>query len=237
MYMLSTAIIVPCYNEEKRIKAPEFISFAQQQPDIKFYFVNDGSTDDTQKVLLQIKEASPSEIIALEKNCGKAEAIRIGFIHALENQYSTIGYLDADLSTELEEFLRLKNVLSGKNLDMVFGSRIKKIDTVIERSFFRHIVGRIIATIIDQKFKLGVYDTQCGAKLFRASLIENAVTRPFYTKWFFDVELLLRVKKLNPYFNAAEVPLSKWTNVRNSKLSVLSCPAVFRDLFLLLNKY
>jgi glycosyltransferase involved in cell wall biosynthesis len=65
--MLSTAIIVPCYNEEKRIKAPEFISFAQQQPDIKFYFVNDGSTDDTQKVLLQIKEASPSEIIALEK--------------------------------------------------------------------------------------------------------------------------------------------------------------------------
>jgi glycosyltransferase involved in cell wall biosynthesis len=235
--MPSTAIIVPCYNEEKRIRAAEFISFALQQPNIKFYFVNDGSTDDTQRVLFQIKEACQSEIIVLEKNYGKSEAIRKGFIHALENQHHIIGYLDADLSTDLEEFFRLENILSEKNLDMVLGSRIKKIDTVIERSFFRHILGRIIATIIDQRFKLGVYDTQCGAKIFRSSFIGNAVTKPFYTKWFFDVELLLRVKKLNSHFNAAEVPLSKWTNVRNSKLSILSFPAVFRDLFLLLNKY
>jgi len=235
--MPSTAIIVPCYNEAKRLMAAEFIFFLQQCPDIQFYFVNDGSVDDTQKILLQIQEASQSKIITLEKNCGKAEAIRKGFIHALQDQHTIIGYLDADLSTGLGELLRLKKILSEKNLDMVLGSRIKKIDTVIERSFFRHIVGRGIATIIDQKFGLGVYDTQCGAKLFRSSLIENAVTNPFYTKWFFDVELLLRVKKLNPGFIAVEVPLSKWINVRNSKLGLLSFPVVFKDLFLLLNKY
>ena len=235
--MPSTAIIVPCFNEARRIHKSEFISFSNEHPDTKFYFVNDGSTDDTQKMLLQIQQSSNSNIICLAKNSGKAEAIRTGFITALQNQHDLIGYLDADLSTGINEFLQLKEELTRRNLDFALGSRIKKIDTIIERSFFRHIVGRIIATFIDWKFKLGIYDTQCGAKVFRSAIIEKSVEERFYTKWFFDVELLLRIRKNHPGYNAAEIPLSKWQNVRNSKLSVLSFPAVVKDLFVLLNKY
>lgn len=235
--MPSTAIIVPCFNEVSRIRASEFISFSNEHPDTQFYFVNDGSTDDTKKILLQIQQSSNSNIICLEKNSGKAEAIRTGFINALENRHDLIGYLDADLSTGLDEFLQLKEELTNRNLDFVLGSRIKKIDTVIERSFFRHIVGRIIATFIDWKFKLGVYDTQCGAKIFRSDTIEKSVEERFYTKWFFDVELLLRIRKDHPGYNAAEIPLSKWKNVLNSKLSILSFPVVIKDLLVLLNKY
>jgi len=235
--MPSIAIIIPCYNEAGRIKAPEFISFAQQRAEIQFYFVNDGSTDDTEKALLKIQQSSLATIISLKKNAGKAEAIRKGLIAALEDQHDVIGYLDADLSTELKEFMRLRDVLLEKKLDMVFGSRIKKIDTDIERSFFRHIVGRMIATVIDHKFKLGVYDTQCGAKIFRSSIIENVIDKRFYTKWFFDVELLLRIRKMNSNYTAAEIPLSKWQNVLNSRLGLLSFPGVIKDLFMLLNKY
>lgn len=235
--MPSIAIIIPCYNESNRLKAPEFISFAQQHADIQFYFVNDGSTDGTEKILLQIQQSSPAKIIWLKKNAGKAEAIRKGLIAALEDRHHVIGYLDADLSTGLEEFMRLRDVLLEKKLDMVLGSRIKKIDTDIERSFFRHIVGRMIATVIDYKFKLGVYDTQCGAKIFRSSLIENVIDKRFCTKWFFDVELLLRIRKMNSNYRAAEIPLSKWQNVLNSRLSLLSFAGVVKDLFMLLNKY
>jgi dolichyl-phosphate beta-glucosyltransferase len=235
--MPSIAIIIPCYNEAKRINVSEFISFSIQYPDAQFYFVNDGSTDSTQNTLIQIQQSCSAKIISLQKNSGKAEAIRQGFITALENQHDIIGYLDADLSTSLDEYFNLQEVLVGKRLDFVLGSRIKKIDTVIERSFFRHVVGRIIATFIDWKFKLGIYDTQCGAKVFRSAVIEKVVEEPFHTKWFFDVELLLRIRKNYSGYIAAEIPLSKWQNVLNSKLSVLSFPAVLKDLFVLLNKY
>ena len=235
--MSSVAVIVPCYNEEKRIQESEFISFLQVHPDIQVYFVNDGSTDNTEQVLLRIQKSVVCKIITLEKNTGKAEAIRTGFLSALQDQHLLIGYLDADLSTELNEFLNLRRQLEERNVDMVLGSRIKKIDTVIERSFFRHIVGRMIATLIDQKFRLGVYDTQCGAKIFQSSIIETAIGTEFYTKWFFDVELLLRVRKFNPEFTASEVPLFKWINARNSKLSVASFPLILKDVFVLLTKY
>jgi len=236
--MSSVAIIVPCFNEAKRIQPSEFISFSNEHPDVQFYFVNDGSTDDTEERLLQMGQAVPkTRIISLKKNSGKGEAIRQGLLAAVQEQPPLIGYLDADLSTGLDEFLRLKDQLTLKGLDFVLGSRIQKLDTRIERSFFRHITGRIIATIIDQKFKLGIYDTQCGAKIFRSLIIRDAIEQRFYTKWFFDVEILLRIKKNRFGYTAAEIPLTRWQNVRNSKLSMLSFPTVLKDLFVLLNKY
>jgi dolichyl-phosphate beta-glucosyltransferase len=236
--MPSFAIIIPCYNEAGRIRTPEFIDASRANPEMELYFVNDGSIDNTGQKLLEIQQGTRStKIISLQKNTGKGEAIRKGLLAALQDRHQLVGYLDADLSTEMEEFLRLKNLLVSKELDIVLGSRIKKMDTVIERSFFRHITGRMIATIIDQKFKLGVYDTQCGAKIFRSSVIENAVRNRFYTKWFFDVEILLRIKKKAVNYTAAEIPLNKWQNVANSKLSMLSFPAVAKDLFVLLNNY
>ena len=236
--MPSFAIIVPCYNEASRIQASQFISFVKEQSDIQFYFIDDGSTDNTENILSKMQQSSSRiTTISLGKNSGKGEAIRKGFIEALRHHHRFVGYLDADLSTGLEEFLRLKEIVAAKNLDLVLGSRIKKIDTIIERSLFRHIVGRIIATIIDQRFKLGVYDTQCGAKIFRSSVIEPIAHERFYTKWFFDVEILLRIKKKHIDCKAAEIPLCKWQNVLNSKLSILSFPAVIKDLLVLLNKY
>jgi dolichyl-phosphate beta-glucosyltransferase len=235
--MSSFAIIVPCYNEASRIKASEFIDCANRHPDVAFYFVNDGSTDDTDEKLLHIQQTCKHvKIITLKKNYGKGEAVRQGLIAASNDKHGIVGYLDADLSTDIEEFIHLKTILVQENLDMVLGSRIQKIDTQIERSFFRHIIGRTIATIIDQKFKLGVYDTQCGAKIFRYPVIGNSIQECFYTRWFFDVELLLRIKKTHHPI-AAEIPLSKWQNVRNSKLSMLSFPAVVKDVWVLLNKY
>jgi dolichyl-phosphate beta-glucosyltransferase len=236
--MSSFAIIIPCYNEADRIQARAFVAAANANPEMELYFINDGSTDATEKKLLEIQKGAPQiKIISLEKNSGKGEAIRKGLLAAIQEQHQLIGYLDADLSTSMEEFLRLKNLLISKELDLVLGSRIKKMDTVIERSFFRHIAGRMIATIIDQKFKLGVYDTQCGAKIFRSALIQSSIQERFYTKWFFDAELLVRIKKYHSAYAGAEIPLGKWQNVANSKLSVLSFPIVMKDLFVLLNKY
>jgi glycosyltransferase involved in cell wall biosynthesis len=178
--MSSFAIIIPCYNEEKRLNIPAFKQFAQL-PAAKVFFVNDSSTDKTIDVINDIVLQNGNvEVINLSKNMGKGEAVRQGIIYALKTQpFDYIGYLDADLSTPVEEYHELYKYLKDQNADFIFGSRIKKLGSAIERPVFRHIIGRIIATILDKKFQLGYYDTQCGAKVFKSSLLEKIIRQTF----------------------------------------------------------
>jgi dolichyl-phosphate beta-glucosyltransferase len=233
--MPSIAIIVPCYNEAKRLLYPLFVDFANRYSHVFFVFVNDGSTDSTQTILEKIKENTPNTaVISYIKNEGKGEAVRKGLVYALNLPVDYVGYIDADLSTSLEEFYRLFNLISENDIDFVLASRIKKLDTVIERSFSRHIIGRLIATLIDKKFKLGIYDTQCGAKIFKCEMVSEVISKPFWTRWFFDVEMLVRIKHINRKRKGAEVPLQRWYNKRNSKITILSFPVIIKDLFYLL---
>jgi hypothetical protein len=127
--------------------------------------------------------------------------------------------------------------MATENLDYVFGSRIKLMQATIKRSFSRHLIGRFIATLIDWKFKLGIYDTQCGAKCFRASMMNELTSDDFKTDWFFDVELFLRIKKSYPLAKGKEIPLANWSDPGKSRLTLLHFPAVFGDLFALMNNY
>jgi dolichyl-phosphate beta-glucosyltransferase len=238
--MSHLAIIVPCYNEVSRLDKSKYLSFIQQCPEVKFYFVNDGSQDDTIKNLEEIRNTVPEQIqiIDLKRNGGKGEAVRIGMNAAIKcNAFDFIGYLDADLSTSLNEFYKIYQYGLHNEADLILASRIKKVDTVIERSFIRHIIGRAIATLIDQRFKLGIYDTQCGAKIIKTCILQELVFEKFHTKWFFDVELFIRLRKEFKNINAIEIPLSTWKSVKGSSLNFFSFPNVLKDLFILFTKY
>lgn len=237
--MPSFAIIIPCYNEEKRLNKTAFSQFLQSHADVKLFFVNDGSKDLTIKTIEDIIAGTGTkELINLTKNAGKGEAVRQGIILALiENSFDYIGFLDADLSTSLEEYYELYTYACKNNADFLFGSRIKKLGSVIKRSFLRHVIGRIIISVLDKKFQLGYYDTQCGAKLFRSKILELVIRQPFSTKWFFDIELFLRLKTKNKNYMGIEYPLKSWNNVKGSKINLLSFPSVCKDIFVLLSKY
>ena len=237
--MSSFAIIIPCYNEKKRLNAPAFSQFAQLHTDVKLFFVNDGSTDDTVRVIKNVtSQCNNTELINLSKNIGKGEAVRQGILRALNsNLFEYIGYLDADLSTSLEEYYDLCTYARKENTDFIFGSRIKKLGSTIKRSFIRHISARILVTLIDKKFRLGYYDTQCGAKLFKSSILGNLIQVPFFTKWFFDIEIFLRLKVENRNYIGIEYPLKSWHNIEGSKISILSIPLVCREIFVLFSKY
>ena len=90
----------------------------------------------------------------------------------------------------------------------------------------RHLLGRAFAMMASLVLRLPVYDTQCGAKLFRASPeIRRLFDRPWRTNWVFDVELLARFIRGR---NAAgrekttealyECPLTQWRDVAGSKV-------------------
>lgn len=234
--MAATCIIVPCYNEANRFNSAAFKNF---NTSLDFLFVNDGSTDETIGILNAFTESAHNfKVLDLSKNAGKAEAIRQGVL-SLDKTYDYIGYLDADLSTPLSEIERLHKIALESQKTILMGSRVKLIGTKIERRLKRHISGRIIATCIDAfLLKLGIYDTQCGAKIIESSLANEIFKAPFKTKWLFDVELILRTKlKYGKDYcmqNIVEVPLLIWTDVGESKITfsdILKLPFNFLNIY------
>lgn len=223
---LKTTIIVPCYNEVERLDKDTYINFFQTHPEISLLFVNDGSTDGTENALLQIEQGSPGNIslITVPKNVGKAEAVRQGVLAALRGSSDAIGFWDADLATPLCEILRFSRYLNAEHdRAMICGSRVVRLGAEIERYWYRHYLGRFIATLISMTLDLPSYDTQCGAKLFSRKLAQELFNEPFLSTWLFDVELLARIIALYGRSQASrmvfELPLLGWKDIGTSKVS------------------
>jgi dolichyl-phosphate beta-glucosyltransferase len=238
--MQTLAIIIPCYNEAARLNIDLMGKLIEGISDATIYFVNDGSLDHTLQVLNTLAGKYPGKVVILSfpKNEGKAKAIAKGFEHLIHSEsFSYIGYMDADFSTPVQEFISLYNMLVEKKASYIFGSRIKKLNSGIKRKPFRHLIGRSIATIVDFRFNLGVYDTQCGAKIFLSKVAVAAFDKPFYCNWLFDVEIFLRLKQHNLLNSGIEMPLTGWKDIGGSKLSFTTFPKICKELLLLTRKY
>jgi dolichyl-phosphate beta-glucosyltransferase len=179
------------------------------------------------------------EILSLSPNRGKAEAVRQGLLRALQQtDAGVVGYLDADLSTPVAEILRLLDIMDqSAAAQVVIGARISLLGSDIRRSAFRHYLGRVFATAASLLLKTRVYDTQCGAKLFRRSpALAAALGQPFLSRWSFDVELLGRLLAGTPAVppvdqrSFIEVPLHAWRDVPGSKLSFTAMTGALGEL-------
>lgn len=224
--MKKYAIVVPCYNEEKRFPFNEFERFAKANQDVILCFVNDGSTDKTLGVLKGIQTTSPGNIcvVNLHRNGGKSEAVRRGMLYIYANfKSSLVGFLDADLATVPEEWLAMaKYKEQYPQFGAIVGSRIQRLGANINRDDNRSLMSALIKRFIHTILKTKFQDTQCGAKIFHRSLIPSLFERPFMTPWLFDVEIFLRLQK--KFGNSTlqkgvlEFPLMHWTEVGDSRL-------------------
>ncbi|MCY1720837.1 glycosyltransferase [Prolixibacteraceae bacterium Z1-6] len=242
--MQETVIIIPCYNESERLDRNVFHSFLEENPTVSLFFVDDGSSDNTHEILYEFeRKYENAQCYTLSENKGKAEAIRLSILHLLQNfNIKYIGYFDADLSTSLDYIIAFKQVLdTSPDLKAVTGSRIKKLGSTISRNPLRHIMGRIVATIASSILQLPVYDTQCGAKLFRVSFVQDIFTLPFHTKWLFDIEIFARLKNANGkniiLKSIIEHPLKEWIDEGNSRIKLKDFVRVPIDLLRIYRAY
>ena len=217
---MKLTIVVPCFNEARRLRQGPFEAWRQTHPQDSFLFVDDGSTDDTWTVL----GALPGQRIQLPANQGKAEAVRAGMRAAINEGAEAIGVWDADLSAPLEEIDPMRaRLLARPELALVMGARIRMLGTDVRRSDLRHYVGRGFATATSMALGMGVYDTQCGAKIWRVTpLLSQLLEAPFLEPWLYDVELLMRLKAQLPAGAAMpveEVPLRIWHHEEGSKVA------------------
>ncbi len=243
--MQEVCLVIPCYNEERRLKGGDLLAFLKAHKSSAVCLVNDGSSDGTAHVLEGLREQNSAQILVLSlaRNGGKAEAVRQGVLLASSTRrFAVVGYWDADLSTPLGELEGILGVLKvNPGCQLAIGSRVKRLGSDIKRRAVRHVLGRIFSTFSSALLQLPVYDSQCGAKVFRSDLAEVLFRDPFVSKWIFDVEILARLRnhlgKDRALDAVIEVPLKAWKDVAGSKLGLLQMLKVPVDLLKIRSHY
>jgi len=241
-------VVVPCYNEAARLDSAAFVAFLGSTDDVRLLFVNDGSTDTTVEVLDCLRRSAPDRVsvLSLSSNVGKAEAVRLGLLEACSSKPEFVGFWDADLATPLDDVEVFARVLDERrDIEMVFGSRVHLLGRSVRRKLSRHYLGRVFATVAAFALGLGVYDTQCGAKLFRVSDgFVDRLQEPFIGGWIFDVEMIAREIRarrgtdLPPVSSVIyEHPLMVWRDVAGSKIRPLDWIKVAANLGRIYFKY
>ena len=227
-------LVVPCYNEAQRLPLEDFALFLEAHPRVRICFVDDGSRDGTRGMLETFCARFPTstELVVLPENKGKAEAVRAGMMKSGgsillpcgdKNTSQFTGFWDADLATPLETSLCFLDVLEKEEqISCVIGSRSPRLGAKVERKPLRHFVGNAVAFVIRRYLGIPIYDTQCGAKIFRRAEVAKLFSEPFVSRWLFDVEIFKRMtlchSKAYPAEHVRETPLLEWRDVAGSKL-------------------
>ena len=241
-------IVIPCYNEEARFPLDHFTSFVDANPSIRFLLVNDGSKDNTIDVLRRATAGREDQVGVIDqpRNGGKGEAVRSGILAAIQQQGCLYaGFWDADMATPLNLIPELMGILAAQpRVAMVFGARVKLLGRHVERRAIRHYLGRIFATVVSVTLRLPIYDTQCGAKIFRVSeTTAELFAEPFCSRWVFDVEIIARFIRQRGYDIASveksiyEFPLPEWRDVAGSRVKPQDFFRAFFDVLQIYRRY
>ncbi|MBN1230512.1 MAG: glycosyltransferase family 2 protein [Anaerolineales bacterium] len=199
------SIIIPAYNEESRL--PETMErintfLSSQKFSYEVVIVENGSTDNTLRIAAEFAERHPGFAVVHSEIKGKGRAIQTGILTAV-GKYRFM--CDADSSMPIEEVLRFLPPQMDHDMDIVIGSREATGAVRYGESNYRHIGGRLVNYMIQLLAIQGIDDTQCGYKMFKASVAEDIFSVLTVFGWSFDIEVLY-IAKLRGY-KFVELPI------------------------------
>ncbi len=212
-------IAIPAYNEAARFPsyAASLADRFAGRKDIAFLLVDDGSKASDRKTCEAAAEKAGApfvDSVALDENSGKGAAILHGWDQAGKSEW--VGFVDADGSVTASELARvLEEVARAPDVDAWFASRVKMLGRTVERSFLRHFTGRIFATLVGTRIDSNVYDSQCGLKLVRRTVLEKIRDRLEETGFAFDIDLLAGLNSAGA--RTVEVPVD-WHHEAGTKV-------------------
>lgn len=219
MESIFLSLIIPAYNEESRIsgsldKALEY--FSRQDYSWEIIVVDDGSTDQTARIIENYNAKNPNITLIKQVNMGKGSAVRNGML-AAHGQYRV--FTDADFSTPIYELEKILPILSA-GTDICIGSRSIDRSMVKEHQpFYREWMGKTFNKFVQLLVFKGIVDTQCGFKGFTASAAERIFSQAKINGFSFDVEVLFLAKLEK--MTIKEVPI-EWYNDERSKVNPIS---------------
>jgi len=222
------SIILPAYNEEKRIgiTLPKIIHYCKTRFDeYEIIVVDDGSKDHTKNL---VKKYSKDRVRLLcnKVNRGKGYSVKKGINNA---KGSLVLFSDSDLATPIEELNKfMRYIVEG--FDVVIASRnLKASNIVVKQPFHRQVIGKTFPLLVNLIALRGFKDTQCGFKLFRTDVARKIVRFQTFDRFSFDVEILFIAKKMGCKIKEAPV---KWIDQKGSTVStVKDSISMLLDLF------
>jgi len=234
------ALVIPVYNEAERLREELLDSLFEELAHVQVIFVDDGSTDATKDKLLQYESKKNNKnikIISLQKNSGKAEAVRQGF-NQVEKDCLFVAFTDGDFATPPKEMARILKSAFELNCDALLGVRNDKGNGRIETVRYRKFQGLIFNFFVKNILGLDLKDPQCGMKVFKNSEILKKITeRPFLNPWLIDLEMILRWVQLDPRVSIVEVDLLNWKHQSKSKVKIKDPILMLKDLLRMRKEY
>jgi dolichyl-phosphate beta-glucosyltransferase len=220
------SIVIPAFNEEKRLPAAlsEIVAFVEARGfDTEVIIVDNASTDRTGKIAEDFASRYQFVRHLYEATRGKGAAVRTGM---LAGQGDYLLFCDADLAvpiTEVKEFIPPRR----DNYDIAIGSR--EIEGAVRHNepFYRHLMGRVFNLIVRLLVLPGLHDTQCGFKCFRRDVARDLFSRNRIDGWSFDVEVLCVAREKG--YRIVEIPVN-WYYGESSKVNPV------RDTWLMLKE-
>lgn len=213
------SVVIPAYNEEKRIgdsltKIHGYLN--KHIHDYEIIVIDDGSSDNTVNLLEEYSKTISTLIVLKNKNNqGKGYSVKRG---VLESKGDIILFTDADLSTPIEEMDKLINWLN-KDYQIAIGSRsLPESQIKIHQTWYREFMGKSFNKIIRMILNLNYYDTQCGFKCFKRTVALEIFKSLKLSRFSFDVEVLFIAKHHG--FMVKEVPVC-WYNSQDSKVRLV----------------
>jgi dolichyl-phosphate beta-glucosyltransferase len=213
------SVVIPCYNEEQRL--PRTLDRIEgyldaHRPSYELVLVDDGSGDGTRMIMDAAAERNPRvRVEALPLNRGKGRALAVG-VAAAEGREILV--TDADLSTPIEELEKLQGALDA-GAGVAIASRALRASRVeLSQPVYRVAMGKVFNLIVQLFLLPGLWDTQCGFKLFQAPVAKEAFAALSTDGFGFDPEVLYRARKAG--VKIAEVPVV-WRNSAPTKVSAV----------------
>lgn len=238
--MSRAVLVVPVFNEADRFD-PHYWIRLREVTDVGLHFIDDGSTDGSAAILDRFCAASDSSVRHLDRNVGKANAVRLGLLDALQaGSGDPVGFIDADgvfSADDVGGLLSLMDSLELEAFEAFFSSRVALSGREIDRRVSRHYIGRVVATILSRAYEPMPYDSQSGLKFFRVSEVLSGILRePFETKWFFELELLIRWRaETGAPMRVWEEPVGSWFDAPGSKITGWESFRVPREIYRVLS--
>lgn len=208
--MKKLSVIIPAYNEDRRIGHTLLAvsEFLKKQPySYEILVVNDGSKDRTAEEVQKLESSIANlKLVNNKENHGKGWATKQGMLEATGDIRL---FMDADNSTKIEEIDKMLPYLN-QGYDIVIGSRRVKGAVIATRQpAFRDFLGGVFRFIVHTLVPVKVTDSQCGFKIFSAMSAQAIFSKQTIYRWAFDVEILAIARKFK--FKIQEVPIT-WVN-------------------------
>ncbi len=225
---MKISIIIPAYNEEKRIgktlaEYSKFFEHIKKHKKINYEIlvVINNTKDKTEEVVKQYKKKNKRILYLNLINGGKGYAVIEGFKDALKRKdNSYIGFVDADLATPPESFFRLFQEIG--NYDSAIANRYLKGSTIVPAHTFRRaVMAKCFNLIVRSLFLMPYTDTQCGAKLFTREAAKLITEEVRLSQWAFDVEILFKLGKKG--MKTKQI-LTYWIDREGSSISLVKSP-------------